>query len=119
MSLDRALHEANETLRALLDADAPEALQPLVDRAHSVISDLITEVEEWRADHSEPDEEEAEYALRAAIRYGDVPAELRRSGDYVICDGVHVGRLLDGSPSFVRFRFERLIDRLGNLLEGT
>ena len=118
MSLDRALQEANETLSALLDADPPESMQPLVDRAHSVLSDLIIEVEEWRADGPEPDDEDADYALRAEIRHGDVPAELRFSGQFLICDGEPVAVLVDGRPRHIRFRFEKLVERVGALLAG-
>ena len=118
MSLERALQEANETLGALLTADVPEQAQPLIARAESALEDLIAEVEDYMDEAALPDASEAEDALRDAIRAGDVPRELRLSGDRLICDGSHVARLLDGGHGFVRRRFESLIERVGHLLQG-
>ncbi len=119
MSLDRAVQEANETLRALLDEDVPEAAQALLERAHSTISALLTEVEEYREHGSDPWEHERDDALRAAISDGDMPSELRLRGRHLICDGAEVGVIYRRRcPAFVRIRFERLIERLGGLLEG-
>ena len=118
MSLERALQDANETLGALLTAEVPEQARPLIARAQSALTDLIVEAEDYRDAVALPDASEAEDALRDAIRAGDVPAELRLSGDRLICDGSHVARLLDGGHGFVRRRFESLIERVGHLLQG-